>query len=137
MLTRLRARYHYWLGLAHRSRGNRSGERAAYEEAIGELSQALVLNPSLAPAHFARGMVYWRELNDYERAVRDFSATLVLNPGDAMAALNRGLASVYGELRTTAERIADFERYLELGKNGYWHSEAHNQIKRMQADGLS
>ena len=136
MLIRLRARWHYWLGLAYRSRGNSRGDLAAYRDAIAELSQALLLDPRLAPAWFTRGMVYWRELNDYERAVRDFGETLRLDPKHARAALNRGLASVYGQLRTPEERIADFERYLELGKNGYWRIEAHNQIKRMQAGTL-
>jgi len=132
VLTRLRARYHYWLGLAQRSRGNRSGDLAAYEDAIAELTQALMLDPALVSAYFARGQVYWRELSDYGRAVRDFGEALTLNPNHAGAVLNRGLASVYGQLRTPAERIADFERYLELGTNGYWRSEAHNQIKRIQ-----
>src|SRR5438477_1465190 len=114
MLIRLRARYHYWLGLSHRSRGNRRGDLSAYHDAIAELSQALLLDPMLSAAWFARGMVYWPELNDYERAVRDFGETLRLDPRHAAAALNRGLASVYGHLRTPEERIADFERYLEL-----------------------
>jgi tetratricopeptide (TPR) repeat protein len=133
VLIGLRARYHYWLGLALRSSGNRSGERAAYENAIGELTHALILDPFLARAYYVRGLIYWRELSDYARAVRDFTDTLNLEPGHAGAVLNRGLASVYGQLRTPAEQIADFERYLDIGKNGYWRIEAHNQIRRLQS----
>jgi len=77
---------------------------------------------------------------------------LILNPKHSGAVLNHGLASVYGQLRTSAgsgpqgrptavgeagsivpaERIAYFERYLELGKNDYWRIEAHNKIERIQ-----
>ena len=132
MLSRLRARYHYWLGLAHRSRGNRTGDRDVYESAIGELTHALILHPVLASAYFVRGLIYWRELNDFVRAVRDVTNALSLNPAHADVVLNRALASVYGQLRTTDEQIADFERYLEIGKSGYWKIEAHNQIRRLQ-----
>ena len=132
VLDRIRARYHYWLGLAQRSQGNRSYGRLAYENAIGELTQAIAINPALAEAHLARGVVYWRELNDYERAVRDLSRALELAPSLADAYLNRALARVYGQIGAPAEAIADFERYLELGHNGYWRMEAHNQIKRLR-----
>jgi len=132
MLQRLRARYHYWLGLAYRSRGNRSNDIASYQDAVGEFTQAIELNPTLAQAHFARGIMYWRELNDYERAIRDFTRALELNPRIADAYLNRGLSRVYGRLGTREEAIADFERYLELGKKGYWRIEAHNQIARLK-----
>src|SRR5437763_8118962 len=103
--ARLRARWHYLLGIAQRSRGNQSASREAYEEALGEFTQAVTLNPSLAMAHYARASIYWRELNDYERAVRDFSRALELNPRLANAYLNRGLSLVYGRLGTRDEAI--------------------------------
>lgn len=130
--ARLRARWHYVIGIAQRSRGNQSASREAYEEAVGEFSQAVALDPSLATAHYARANIYWREMNDYERAVRDFSRALELNPKLANAYLNRGLSRVYGRLGTSDEAIADFEHYLELGRNGYWRIEASNQIMRLK-----
>ena len=133
--ARLRARWHYLLGIAQRSRGNQSASREAYEEALGEFTLAVALNPSLAMAHYARASIYWRELNDYERAVRDFSRALELNPRLANAYLNRGLSRVYGRLGTRDEAIADFERYLELGRNGYWRIEASNQLMRLRREG--
>ncbi len=132
LLDRIRARYHYWLGLAQRSRGNRSGSRPAYEDAIGEFTQAIAFDPALATAHYARGVVYWRELDDYERAVRDFSRALELTPDLADAYLNRGLARVYGQVGVRADAIADFERYLEVGRKGYWRIEAQNQLMRLR-----
>jgi tetratricopeptide (TPR) repeat protein len=132
IIERLRARWHYWLGLAQRSRGNRTSATAAYEDAIAEFTQAIEINPALAAAHFARGVVYWRELNDYERAVRDFTRALELNPRLANAYLNRGLSRVFGHIGTRDESIADFERYLELGKDGYWRIEAHNRIAQLK-----
>ncbi len=135
LLDRLRARYHYWLGLAQRSRGNSTSSSAAYEDATAEFSLAIELNPEFAQAHYARGVVYWRELNDYERAVRDFTRALELDPRIAKAYLNRALSRVYGHLGTHEEIIADFERYLAVGKEGYWRSEAHNQIARLRMQG--
>jgi hypothetical protein len=46
--------------------------------------------------------------------------------------LNRGLSRVYGKVGTRDEAIADFERYLELGRNGYWRIEASNQLMRLK-----
>ena len=133
-LTRLRARWHYWLGIAHRSRGNRSSDRSAYDEALAELTQAIELDPNLAQAHYARGAIYWRELNDYGRAVRDFSSALALDPRIANAYLNRALSRLYGHLGTREEITADFERYLSLSQDGYWRVEAQNQIARLKAE---
>ncbi|MBI5877586.1 MAG: tetratricopeptide repeat protein [Chloroflexi bacterium] len=133
LLTRLRARYHYWLGLAHRSRGNRALAESAYHDAIGEFTQAILLDPRLTGAHFARGVVYWRELNDYERAIRDFSRVIELDPAIADAHLNRGLARVFGRLDTREDAVTDFEEYLRRGKNGYWRIEAENQLARLRA----
>ncbi len=132
IISRLRARYHYWMGLAQRSRANTSNSIDAYQEAIAEFTQAIEFNPDLAVAHYARGVVYWRELNDYERAVRDLTRALELDPHIAKAYLNRGLSRVYGRLGSREEMIADFERYLELGKDGYWRIEALNQIARLK-----
>ena len=131
-LDRLRARYHYWLGLAWRSRGNTTPSEAAYHDAIGALTQAILYNPDLAEAHFVRGVLYWRELTDYARAVRDLSRAIELKPNFADAYLNRGLARVYGRIGTRDEMLADFNRYLDLGKNGYWRIEARNYIKRLE-----
>lgn len=136
LLDRVRARWHYWLGLAQRSRGNQTSSIAAYHDAIAEFTQAIALNPELAQAHYARGVVYWRELNDYERAVRDFTRALEIDPRIAMAYLNRALSRIYGQLGTRDDIIADFERYLAIGKNGYWRIEAHHQIAKLkQPDG--
>jgi tetratricopeptide (TPR) repeat protein len=134
LLGRLRARWHYWLAVAHRSRGNNTFSLGPYDEAIAELTQAIALDPDLASAHYARGVIYWRELNDYARAVRDFTRALELNPRIANAYLNRGLSRVYGHIGTSEETIADFEHYLALGKDGYWRLEAHNQIQSLKSD---
>src|SRR5438105_14120841 len=125
-LTRIQARWHYWLGLAHRSRGNRSSARAAYEDALAELTQAIELDPTLTRAHYARGTIYWRELNDYARAVRDFTGALTLDPTMANAYLNRALSRLYGHMGTREEMIEDFEHYLGLSHDGYWRVEAQN-----------
>ncbi len=132
LVIRLRARWHYVLGVFHRSRGNDTLSRAAYEDAIAELTHAIELDPDLAQAHNARGVIYWRELNDYPRAIRDFSRALELNPRIANAYLNRGLSRVFGHIGTAEESIADFERFLALSKDGYWRIEARNQIERLK-----
>ncbi|MBI1800345.1 MAG: tetratricopeptide repeat protein [Chloroflexi bacterium] len=131
-LERLRARYHYALGLAQHSRGSRANSLAAYEEAIAELTVALEINPALTGAHYARGLIYWRELNDYERAVRDFTRALELDPQLARAYLNRGLSRVFGNIGTREEAIADFEQYLALDNNRYWRMEARHQIAQLK-----
>lgn len=133
LIQRLRARYHYWLGLAYRSRGNRGNDVAAYQDAIGAFTEAIAYDPGLARAHYARGVVYWRELNDFERAIRDFSRALELDPANADAYLNRGLSRVFGRLGTREEAVADFEEYLRRGRSGYWRIEAQNQLARLRA----
>jgi tetratricopeptide (TPR) repeat protein len=132
-LGRLRARYHYWLGLSWRSRGNSSLDMTAYHEAIGAFTLAIAHDPAFASAHYARGIVYWRELNDFERAVRDFSAAIELDPSIAEAYLNRGLSRVFGRLGTREDAVADFEQYLQRGKSAYWRIEAQNQLARLRA----
>jgi len=133
LLTRLQARYHYWLGLAYRSRGNRANDANAYHEAIGEFTQAIARDPLLAGAHYARGVVYWRELNDFERAVRDFSRTLELAPDTANAYFNRGLSRMYGRIGTREDAEADFTEFLRRAPKGYWRAEAENQLARLRA----
>ncbi len=132
LLTRLRARWHYWLGIAQRSRGNSTFSKSNYEDALSELTLAIELEPMLAKAYYARGVIYWRELNDYARAIRDFTRALELDPRNANAYLNRGLSRVYGHFGSHDDVIADFEQYLALGTDGYWRIEAHNQIARLR-----
>src|SRR5262245_38809576 len=107
---------------------------AAYLDAIEAFTHAIELQPTFAPAYLARGIVYWRELNDHTRAVRDCTSAIALAPQNADAYLNRGFARVYGAIGSHADAIADFEHYLALGPNGYWRVEAQNQITRLSTE---
>jgi tetratricopeptide (TPR) repeat protein len=131
-INTLRAYYHFSVGNFHRSAGNHSGSLSAYRSAVEAFTRAIELHPTFARAYEARGTLYWRELNDHANAIADCTHAIALNSRLANAYLNRGFARVYGRMGTVEEKIADFSRYIAIGKNRFLRSEARQQIERLQ-----
>jgi tetratricopeptide (TPR) repeat protein len=131
-INTLRAYYHFSLGNVRRSVGNRYGSLSDYRGAVEAFTRAIELHPTLARAYEARGTLYWRELNEHHNAIADCTRAIELNPRLANAYLNRGLARVYGRSGTVEEKVADFSRYLAIGRNRFLRSEARQQIERLQ-----
>ena len=119
-------------GRIRRSRGNQTGAISAYEAAIAAFGRAIELRPNLARAYEARGILYWREFQKYDDALRDLTRAIALNPRLADAHLNRGFVRVYGRIGAREEMIADFSRYLQLGRNRHLRVEAQLQVQRLQ-----
>ncbi|MGH9771861.1 MAG: tetratricopeptide repeat protein, partial [Candidatus Acidiferrales bacterium] len=85
---------HYELGTAEST--------AKPAAALAELNRALALQPQMAPAHFARGLLYYRK-DDLKAAVADFSVAVKQQPDNA-AALDR-LAEMYLALNRTGDAL--------------------------------
>ncbi|MGH9584218.1 MAG: tetratricopeptide repeat protein, partial [Bryobacteraceae bacterium] len=85
---------HYELGTAEST--------AKPAAALAELNRALALEPNLAAAHFARGLLRYRQGN-LQAAVADFAFTVKAQPDNA-AALDR-LAEMYLALNRTGEAL--------------------------------
>jgi len=62
-----------------------------YAAALGDLTQALTLNPQDALAYFSRGFIY-REQGALDRAIADFDKAIELDPQESAGWRNRALA---------------------------------------------
>lgn len=80
-----RARDHYELAAAHARKGN----RASYQQALGELNRALELDPRHYWSYFQRGICH-QELGNLDRATRDFGTCIGLWPDFPWAYFNIG-----------------------------------------------
>ena len=81
-----------------------------HDKAIGDLSQAIALDPSNADLYIDRGRA-WLSLNEHKRAIDDFTGAIRLNP-DAEAYLERG--DVYTQMKKYDKAIEDYERAVTL-----------------------
>ena len=77
---------------AHEKLGRQLTQERKFEDAIGELNEALRLRPASAGAFNARGYVYLL-LRDYKRATADFSQALRIKPDYENAQRNIAAAS--------------------------------------------
>jgi tetratricopeptide (TPR) repeat protein len=83
-----------------------------YQEAIDDLSLAIMHNPNYALAYYNRGIVKGHRLNDLQGAIADSTTAIELNPHDAFAYTNR--CAEKGLLNDLKGSIADCTRAIEL-----------------------
>jgi len=95
----------------HFERGFFESEQCRWAEAIAQYTQALEIDPHLAPAYNERGIAQL-EIGNLTRAITDFDQALVLNPRYAIAFLYRGNARARQSDWT--EAMADFTKALKL-----------------------
>jgi len=95
------------------SRGQDAIEREAWDEAIGELEQAVAQDPSLADVstYFYLGLAY-NQLDRPEQAAQAYEAGLALDPQDGASHWN--LALTYFQLERSAQALEHFRAYLDL-----------------------
>lgn len=123
--------YRRWADV-HRHYGNLHGDQQAHWAAVDYYTRAIALDPAYAQAYFSRGVLYWREIDNQVRAIEDLGRVLELDPEWSDACLNRGLAhKLHGD---SPRAIADFERYLETGKDEFWLDAARQQIAELKDD---
>ena len=109
--------------------GNAYGNRQEHRAAVGNYTRAIVLDPTYTYVYFSRGVLRWRELGEYEEAIEDLSRVLELDPGWAEAIFNRALA--YKMNMQYEDAIADFERYLEEGRDQFWLESSQRQLDEL------
>jgi len=94
--------------------GNTKFNQKDYTGAIADYTQAIELDPKLAPAYNNRGLAKAR-LKDYTGAMADYTQAIELDPKLAQAYNNRGLAK--RQLQDYTGAIADYTQAIELDPN--------------------
>ena len=125
------AQFYYWRGNLHRHFGNISGERREYEWAVNDFSRAIDLRPGFVSAHYDRGVLYWRELENFYRAIRDMTRVIELAPGRREAWFNRAIA--YHLRGDSPQAISDLEYYLAVAQDSTWRANAESQLVMIKA----
>lgn len=83
----------------------------AYDEAIEDCTQEIVLNPKSAVAYNQRGFVYLR-LGNYSAAIKDYTQANQLQPNSALIYNNRCFA--YYRVGEYPKALADCDQALHL-----------------------
>jgi tetratricopeptide (TPR) repeat protein len=118
-------------GSFHRHFGNLSGERREYQWAVDRFTRAIELDPGFVAAHYSRGVLYWRELENWYRAIHDLTRVIEIAPHWHEAWLNRAIA--YQRRGDFEAAIADLEHYLTIAKDPGWRSNAESQLALIKA----
>jgi Tfp pilus assembly protein PilF len=84
------------------------------EEAVGQLSQAIALNPKYTVAYLMRAVVN-ELLSNYPLALADYDQAITLNPKHALAYTNRGNLKA-DKLNDPQGALADFNQAILLGQ---------------------
>lgn len=99
------------LAWAFFKRANALHQKAQYDRAIADYTQAIRLLPSFANAFYNRGVSYY-SLRQYDRALADYTEAIRLDPNNPAVFLNRG--SVYAIKGQYDRAIADFDQAIVL-----------------------
>lgn len=96
---------------------SQSEGRRLRENADVALAKALDLDPNLAAAHFARGLILWTKAKGFPhaQAIRSFKKALTLEP-DADETHHQ-LSMVYSHVGLLDEALAHVERAIDLNPN--------------------
>ena len=94
--------------------GNDNAERADYQAAIEDFSQAIELNPSDPSAWRNRGNAK-AKLSQHWNALQDYNKAIELNPNDPDTWSKRGNAKA--KLSQHEEAIKDYNKAIELNPN--------------------
>ena len=98
----------------HAQQGYNLAEQGRYDEAIGESSKAIELDPNLAMAYNNRAWAYG-EKGLYDLAIADYNKTIELDPSRSDSYNDRGFT--YYEKGEYDKAITDFNKTIELDPN--------------------
>lgn len=100
--------------------------KSDYNNAIGNLNKAIVLNGKSARLFFQRGLVY-KSTSQYQSAISDFTKALMLDDHNMIAYLYKGQCEM--ELGNFKEAIKDLKACLKLDPS---NNEAKNLLKQAE-----
>jgi tetratricopeptide (TPR) repeat protein len=114
------------IAIIYKIRGTHYYGKTLYENAVGDLTQAIEYDPQFADAYFWRGNAYLME-NSHDAAVADYNKAIALKPGFTAVYLSRGdyfaglgfrdnydPATKTRALSEYAQAISDYTRALDL-----------------------
>jgi tetratricopeptide (TPR) repeat protein len=102
------------LAIVYRDRAFSYFNKAQYDLAVSDNSQAIGLDPGFADAYDDRGNAFVR-LGRLDQAIADYSQALKINPSFALAYSNRGYAYY---LKSNADQaLADLDESVRLAPN--------------------
>lgn len=126
IVSRVRAWWAFQQGAMLRFVGHRMVRRFYYEAAAAAFTRALEARPDHLEACLARGLIYWRELQDAPRAIADFSAALQIDSRRAEALFYRGMAhQSHGNYQAAVDDLRDA---LEQAPHALWRRNAVRQL---------
>jgi tetratricopeptide (TPR) repeat protein len=121
----------YQRGMMLRFWGHRMVRRRYYEGAARAFSDAVLHRPDYVDAYLARGLIYWRELQDGPAAVADFSRVLTLSPTFSEALFYRGMA--YQITANYAAAVEDLRDAIARAPNAIWAENAYRQMVMLES----
>jgi tetratricopeptide (TPR) repeat protein len=100
-----------FIAIAEDGKNISAAQKAGYNKAIADYTQAIKLDPNFAPAYRDRGVAYSYS-GDYDKALADFNQALRLNPNDPAVYRERG--NVYGFKGDETRSLADYNRAISV-----------------------
>jgi tetratricopeptide (TPR) repeat protein len=97
--------------ITHKKQALTLAQKGEYAQALGELDQALAMDPKDAENFTRRGGIYTLQ-KQYDKAVSDFNRALEIDPRYAKAYYNRAL--VYYHQGKYEQALADLHKTIEL-----------------------
>jgi Tfp pilus assembly protein PilF len=88
--------------------------RKQYDEAIGDFTESIRVDPTYTLAYFNRGLAYDNKGN-YDKAVSDYTKAIGLDPSFLPSYFNRGIA--YGHQRNHDKAVSDYDEAIRLDPN--------------------
>ena len=127
-LLNLKARERSNDAIAYYNRGVAYQRKFDYDNAISDLTQAILLKPDYAQAYSSRGLNYFGKGN-YDRAISDLTQAILLEPNDADAYVWRRL--VYLRKGKYKRAIADSDKASALRNSSQRN---HSRYAQSHAD---
>ncbi len=106
--------------------------REGREDAVGQLSRAIALNPKYAAAHFILAYVN-TALGKYALALAGYDKAIALNPKFSGAYYNRGNLKK-NQFNNSQGALADYNQAITLSPN---YAEAYNNRGNLKSDNLN
>jgi tetratricopeptide (TPR) repeat protein len=99
------------LAVSYSNRGIGWLKEGQLDRAAADLSQAIRIDPSYAPAYNVRGLVHFKQ-NNPDKAIEDYNQAIRLNPRFVQAYNNRGLA--YRSKREPDRALSDLNQAISI-----------------------